>query len=111
MNADTKPDTTPDPALFSINPRDGEYSARFKFSGSVTVSIKAESWADADAMARAMEEDFEALDISAQDIEQAHLQHTAETQPMFRVLRDGKAYQVSHLKPGDEPRDPDERGF
>lgn len=31
--------------------------------------------------------------------------------PIYRVLRDGLALRVSHVQPGDQPREPDERGF
>lgn len=31
--------------------------------------------------------------------------------PLYRVLRDGRAMQVSHVEPGDLPREPNRRGF
>lgn len=30
---------------------------------------------------------------------------------MYRVTRDGRALQTSLIQPGDQPREPDERGF
>lgn len=100
------------PADFSVNERTGEYTARFAVSGTITIEIKADSLADAKAKAdceadKMREDSFVEID----DIDTIEVDHVYKNPPMYRVLRDGKNFQVSRLEPGDIPREPDEHGF
>jgi hypothetical protein len=50
--------------------------------------------------------------VEIDDIHKVDLRHVSKDRPMYRVTREGKPMQVSHLQPGDLPRDPDpDRGF
>ena len=99
-----------DKSSFSIVEKPTEYRARFKVEGEIRMTIEASSIDDARAKAAAMlsqgtfGEELDSVDNVAID-------NVWKTAPMYRVLRDGKAYQVSHLNDGDVPREPGERGF
>lgn len=108
-------DTTvqaPNPADFSRNDKPGEYTAEIEVRGRVSISIKAESQEDAQRQAEAELERMESERyVEIDDIDDLDLRRVAKDRPMYRVTRDGKSMQVSHLDAGDVPRDPDERGF
>lgn len=99
---------TPNPADFSINEKPGEYTAKIEVRGFISISIKAESQEDAQRQAEA---DLERIEkegyVEIDSIDEIDLQYVTKDRPMYRVTRDGKRMQVSHLLPGDLPRDPD----
>lgn len=109
-------DTTiqaPNPADFSRNDKPGEYTAEIEVRGRISVSIKADSKEDAQLQAeveldRMEREGYAEID----DIHEIDLVRMTKDRQMYRVMREGKPMQVSHLEPGDLPRDPDaEYGF
>lgn len=102
----------PDKSLFSVNERDGEYTARISIRGTISMPIKAASKAEAEAKARAeVDKLWDDGFVEVDDIDQMEVSWVTKDPPMYRVTRDGKSMQVSHLDPGDTPRVPDERGF
>ncbi len=100
----------PNTADFITNERYGEYEATFSVRGTIRITIKAESLEEARSKADAMTEDEE-FGLELDDAEDVSLDRVGKTRPMFLVTRDGQSMQVSHLQPGDLPRQPDERGF
>ncbi len=104
---------TPNPADFSRNDKPGEYTAEIEVRGRVSIAIKAESQEDAQRQAEAELEKMEEEGyVEIDDIHKVDLRHVSKDRPMYRVTREGKPMQVSHLQPGDLPRDPDpDRGF
>jgi len=105
--------TMPNPADFSVNEKPGEYTATIAVRGTISIDIKATDEADArrqaeEELARIETEGFVEID----DIDVLDLDRVTKDRPMYRVTREGKPMQVSHLQPGDEPRQPDEKyGF
>lgn len=103
----------PNPADFSVNERPREYEVHIYVKGYVVQQIMADSIDEARAKAESMVDafangdDFPELD----DVSDVRLDRVEKTRRMFRVTRDGKPMQVSHLTPGDLPREPDDRGF
>lgn len=102
--------TKPDPSLFSVNQRDGEYELLFRIEGTVGLTINANSLEEAKEKARAMidEDDF---GFELDEVDDARVVKVYKTQPMYRITRNGKRMQTSRLQPGDEPREPDDQGF
>jgi hypothetical protein len=103
----------PNPDNFSRAEYPGEFYAEIRVDGIMRVTIKAaaedEALKQAEALADRIaggEEEFEPDDVTDVDVWSVWARP-----PMFRVMRDGQKMQVSRLAPGDEPRDPDERGF
>ena len=102
----------PNPAEFSRNDREREYEARIDVRGTISLSLKADSQEDAQRQAEAEIERIEKEGFVELDgIDEIEIDHVRKERPMFRVTREGKKMQVSHLDPGDLPREPDERGF
>lgn len=103
----------PNPADFSRNDKPGEYTAEFEVRGKISMSIRADSQEDAQRQAEAeLEKMLDEGYVEIDDIDTADLRRVIKDRPMYRVTREGKTMQVSHLQPGDIPRDPDpERGF
>lgn len=102
----------PNPADFSRNDKPGEYTAEIEVHGTISIRIKAESQEDAQRQAEAELEKMEDEGyVEIDDIGRVDLQRVTKDRPMYRVTREGKPWQVSHLEAGDLPRDPDERGF
>lgn len=103
----------PNAADFSVNDRPREYDVRIRIEGEIRRVIMADSLEDAEAQAEAIADDiaegreFEELD-EVYDVEVILCRRAT---PLFRVMRDGRKSQVSQLRPGDLPREPDERGF
>ncbi|MDW9473181.1 hypothetical protein GOA69_12495 [Sinorhizobium meliloti] len=97
-------------ADFIADERPGEYEATFSVRGTIHVTVKAESLEEARAKAAAMTEDEE-FGLELDEADHVSLDRVFKTRPMFLVTRDGRSMQVSHLQPGDLPRQPDERGF
>lgn len=99
---------TPNPADFSRNDKPGEYTAEIEVRGRISISIKAESQEDAQRQAEA---ELNRMDkegyVEIDDIYETDLRRVTKDRPMYRVTREGSPMQVSHLQPGDLPRDPD----
>lgn len=102
--------TKPNPADFKVDLRPKEFVARFRIVAEVTETIEADDIDAALAKAKAMTETFE-FAVDPQDVEEVDYLSVRKSQPMYFVTRDGKKMKVSHLEAGDEPRDPDERGY
>jgi hypothetical protein len=103
-------ETQPKPEDFSVNERLNDYEVSFNVRGEVSLTIEATSLEDARAKAED-EMDDEEFGIELDEVTETRIGHVRKSQPMYRVLRDGKQMQVSRLLPGDTPRQPDERGF
>lgn len=103
----------PDPNMFSTVEFPGEYIITLRVEGEMQKRITASSEAEAEAMAEKW------ADRVAEGVEEAELDEVSDVEvrsvgprpKMYRVTTDGKPFQVSHLSPGDLPRDADERGF
>lgn len=103
---------TPNPADFSRNDKPGEYTAEISVRGIVSISIEAESQEDAQRQAEAELDRMEKEGyVEIDDIHEIDLRRVTKDRPMYRVIREGKPMQVSHLDPTDKPRAADERGF
>lgn len=104
-------DTTiqaPNPDDFSRNDKLGEYTATIEVRGTISIRINADSQEDAQRQAEAELEKMENEGyVEIDDIDEADLRRVTKDRPMYRVTREGKPMQVSHLQPGDLPRDPD----
>ena len=104
---------TPNPADFSVDEKPGEYRVIFKISGSMELTIKADDEAHASKLAEEfadrIAEGYEDFDFD--DVDDVDVAHLRKSPPMYRVTQDGSKMQVSRLRPGDVPREPDERGF
>jgi hypothetical protein len=103
----------PNPADFSVNERPREYDIHIYVEGYVVHKIMADSVDEARSEAARMVEAFEdGQEIpEIDDVSRVKLDRVEKTRPLFRVMRDGQKIQVSWLRPGDLPREPDERGF
>jgi hypothetical protein len=99
-----------DASAFNINNRPREYEAVFEIEGELRVSIEAASPEEASNKAKQMldEGDF---GLELDEVTHAKVYRIRKRPPMFLVTREGRAMQVSVLELGDEPREPDERGF
>lgn len=106
-------DIMPDASNFSRNDKPGEYTAEVTVSGKISISIKAESQEDAQRQAEVEVERMEKEGfVEIDDIDEIDLRRVTKDRSMYRVTREGKRMQVSHLQAGDLPRDPDpEYGF
>jgi hypothetical protein len=100
----------PNKADFIVDERPGEYEATFSVSGTIRVTVKAESQHEAEAKAEAMTEEEE-FGLELDEADEVSVTWVSRPLPMFLVTRDGKKMKVSRLQPGDLPRQPDERGF
>ena len=102
----------PNPADFSVREFPREYYVTLTIEGTMSVTIKADNMQEARDMAEAY------ADRIANGIDEADLDETDDASvsdvykraPIFRVLRNGNPSQVTHLRDGDLPREPDERG-
>ena len=103
----------PNPADFSVNDKPREYDVRIRIAGEMRMTIQADSLEEAEAQAEKIADDIAEDRETAEldEVDNVEVASCRRAQPMFRVMRDGKAYQVSHLAPGDLPREPDDRGF
>lgn len=102
----------PNPSDFSRNDRPREYTAIIQVRGEVRFSIEADNPEDARRQAEAEIERIEKEGyVEIDDIDEIKLDRVRKDAPMFRVLREGKTMQVSHLQPGDQPRSPDKHDF
>lgn len=103
----------PNPADFSLNDKPREYEVRIRIEGEIRRTINADSLEEAEAQAEKIADDIAEDRETAEldEVDNVEVASCRRAQPMFRVMRDGNAYQVSHLAPGDLPREPDDRGF
>jgi hypothetical protein len=103
----------PNPNDFSVNLRAGEFKIRFRVRGEIEMTINADSLEDARAKAEAMieEDDDDDFGLELTDVDDISISDVYPEGKLYRVLRDGRKMQVSLLKTGDQPREPDERGF
>ena len=99
----------PNPDDFSVNERKGEYSVTFSVSSEVRLEFQAENADDARRQAEAMT-DEDLIDY-IDELDDVEIESVWTLPKMYRVTRDGRPIQVSYLKAGDLPREPDERGF
>lgn len=104
------PKTKPDPTLFSVNERPREWLVQVRITGALTLPIQADSEEEAEKKADAIisANDFEP---DLDEIDEADIRGVYKSPPLYRALRDGEKIQTSHLQPGDQPREPDDRGF
>ena len=100
----------PNPEMFSANERPREYEVRFDVTGTVEITVEADSIEEARQKAEAMaeNEDF-GIELDAADY--VCIGSVRKSPKMYRIIRDGRPMQSSYLQYGDTPRDPDERGF
>ena len=102
----------PNPADFSQKEKPRDYTASVTVRGTISISIQADSQEDAERQAEAEIAKMEAERyVEIDDIDEIELDRVYKDRPMYRVTREGKPMQVSHLDPGDVPRAADERGF
>jgi len=95
---------------FSVNERQDEYQVTFRVRGTIHLEIKASSLEEAKEKARSMCED-ENFGLELDEADEVDVDFVRKSPPMYRVTREGRKMQVSRLLSGDEPREPDERGF
>ena len=100
----------PNPADFSVNTREGEFDVCVRFIGTLRFTVEAASRAEAEDEAQRMIDAHE-IEPGPDHLEQIDIDYVRACRALYRVDRDGTPWQVSHLLPGDLPRDPDERGF
>lgn len=101
------------PADFSVDEKPRRYEVVIHVEGEIRRVIEADSLEEAEAEAERIADDI-AEDRTGADLDEVcdvEVETCLRARPMFRVLRNGKPMQVSHLRLGDLPRDPDERGF
>lgn len=103
-------DRTPNPADFSVNENAGKFIVDVAYEGSTSIELQAAS-ADIATTLVQNQIDQEDLDPYPVHLDSAEITSVRPYPAMYRVMRDGRAMQVSCLKAGDTPRDPDERGF
>jgi hypothetical protein len=103
----------PNPADFSVAERPREYEVRIAIEGEMILTVQADDLDDAKSQAEKLAERIAEGDEDADldEIFDVRVDHVRKTKPLFRVTRDGKATQVSHLVAGDLPRAPSEYGF
>lgn len=103
--------TSPNATDFSRNERPREYTAEIEVRGTISMRVEADSQEDAQRQAEAELERIEEEGyVEIDSIDEIDLRRVTKDRPMYRVTREGKPMQVSHLQSGDLPRDPD-RGF
>lgn len=102
----------PDPAAFSKVEFPGEYEVQVEVFGIISKRIKAESQDDAARQAGEWAEKIEESgEAELDEVYGASVDLVTPRRALYRVTQDGMACQVSYLSPGDQPREPDERGF
>jgi hypothetical protein len=100
----------PDASAFLKDEKPGEYDVTFRMEGTVYRTVKAESLEAAQREAERLLDD-EDFGLELDQVDKGRVSHLTKTRPMYLVTRNGRKSQVSRLEPGDEPRQPDERGF
>lgn len=102
--------TAPDPADFSVNARESEFNVSVRFAGSLRLTVEASSASAVEAEVQRMIDSNE-IEPMPEDLDQIDVEYARPCPAMYRVERDGRPMQVSVLRQGDIPREPDERGF
>ena len=100
----------PNKADFIADERPGEYEATFSVRGTIRVTIKADSLEEAKKKAEAMAEDEE-FGLEIDEANEVNVDWVERPLPMYLATRDGRPMRTTHPRPGDAPRQPDERGF
>ena len=109
----TEATTAPNPADFSVDERPREYCVTLCVEGTMEMTVEA----DSPEQARQMAEDLagrvaEGKDAAELDgVADVRVSFVSKALPFYRVLRGEKVMQTTRLRPGDQPREPDERGF
>jgi hypothetical protein len=99
-----------DTSQFKVNEKPDEYDVTFRVEGEVRTTVKAASLEKAKEMAaEMMEEDGFGSELDSVDF--IDIDYLRKSPPMYLVSRDGRTMQVSHLKEGDQPREPHEYDF
>lgn len=102
---------TIDLSKFVKNERANEWRVTISVTGSVEETVTASSKDEAIDKVHAMIEAGQ-IEASSSDYDVSFdIDYARPSSPLYLVRRDGQNIQVSHPKPGDEPRQPDERGF
>lgn len=103
----------PNSSDFSVNEKPRDYEVTIGVSGSMRVTIQADSEDHAEKLAEELADKLAegVLDVEFDDLDDVSVDHIRKKPPMYRVTRDGQKMQVSRILSGDLPRDPDERGF
>jgi hypothetical protein len=106
-------DDKPNPADFSVDERPREYKISLRIEGEIVRTIKADSVEQAREIAEAMADKIADGQGEAEldEVYDVLVSDAYKTKPMYLVTRDGQAMKVTYLRPGDIPRQPDERGF
>lgn len=104
---------TPNPEDFSVNEKPREYEIRLDVRGTIRMTIEADSLEEAKTRAheKAYELADDALGIELDEVEEVAVGMVYKSPKMYRVMRDGRAMQVSRLEPGDAPREPIAHNF
>lgn len=100
----------PNPDDFSRATFPGVFRVEVEVCGTYTVEVKA------DSLEAAKEQVLDEIDSDdylpeIEEVYSAEIERAWPEPDRFRVMRDGRKYQVTRLEPGDVPREPDERGF
>lgn len=94
-----------DKSAFWRDDRDGQFSVAFHVRGTILETIRAGSLDEARAAAVEMME-AGGLELYADDFDSVQIDDIRPAPPMYLVNRNGKEWGVSHIEPGDEPREP-----
>ena len=106
-------DTAPNPADFSVDERPREYRIELRVIGTMEITIEADSPVDAKRQAEELADRIAEGNGGAEldEVDDVAVDRVAKTSPRYRVIRNGTVSQVSHLRPGDTPREPTQDGF
>ena len=103
--------TAPDPADFSVNEKKGEFEVVLYFTGTVRTTVSAADEEAARTQAAVLLKEYKDEGVELDEIEAGRVERCRASRPMYLVTRDGGPMQVSHLQPGDLPRQPTASGF
>ncbi|MFN4296752.1 MAG: hypothetical protein ACK4FB_07900 [Brevundimonas sp.] len=95
---------------FEKDDRTGHWEVVITLTGEVRETVKADTKEEARAKVEKMITDGE-FELMSDEVEDAKIDLLYPSWPMYLVTREGRPMQVSHVQPGDEPRQRDERGF
>lgn len=92
-------------AAFWRDDREGQFDVAFDVRGTVRETIRAGTITEARALADDMIADEE-MELYASDFDEVRVDYIRPCRPMYLVNRGGQSWAVSHVQPGDEPREP-----